>query len=163
MITILIIFGTICLIIVMSRKDKHDKVEDEASIAQLPSFTVQAKPMSTMSKIVNFSLTNTRLKSFSYSNNVVTITTEDGKCIKSPLCDLSVRFEKVNGLLCYTIKADGSKMSFYHTTNISGKEWDAINSTLCLAGTTWGRDNFSKATKYVGYVNMAIKAIKSLS
>lgn len=163
MITLFIIFAIIC-VIAMSKKDKHNKAEDEAAIVQLPSFSVQARPMSAMSKIANLAVTKSQLlHSFSYSNNLVTVTTEDGNCIKSSLSTLSVQFAKVNGLVNYTIKGAGRKMTFYQTTNITGKEWDAINSTLCLAGTTWGRDIFSKEAKYAGYVNIALKAIKALS
>ncbi|MBD5283644.1 MAG: hypothetical protein HDS31_03440 [Bacteroides sp.] len=147
-----------------SRKDKHNKVQDVALISQLPSFSIHAKPMSSFSKVLNFAVSkNYLLNSFSYSNGVITVVLENGSIFSSPLERLAVRFEKVSGDVFYKLQRDGQKIKFYKTTNISNKEWDAINSVLCLAGTTWGRDMFSKQAKYVGYANLALKAIKALS
>lgn len=163
MITLFIIFIIIC-VIMMSKKDKHDAAEDAVAISNLPSFTIHAKPMSTASKILNLAVMKSQLvRSFSYANEYVTIVMENGDRLHSSLGAMSVQFEKTNGMISYTVKGNGSKVSFYQTTNISNKEWDAINSVLCLAGTTWGRDIFSKEAKYAGYVNIALKAIKALS
>lgn len=88
---------------------------------------------------------------------------QNGTSITGPIRDLTAIFDKSNGLITYTVKCNGKQVSFYQTTNITNKEWDSINSVLCLAGTTRGRDIFSKETKYVGYINIALKAIKHLS
>lgn len=163
MITIFIIFAIIC-ILMASKKDKHNKAADAAALAQLPPFQVVAKPMSTASKIINLAVSKSQLlQFFSYSANTVTIQTQDGNWIKSSLGALSVQFVKDKGVVSYFLNSQGRKLKFYSTTNISNNEWDAINYTLCLAGTTYGRDIFSKEAKYAGYINMALKAIKHLT
>lgn len=163
MITLFMIFAFICIILAC-RKDKHNVEEDAVAISNLPSFTIQAKPMSTVSKIVNLAVVKSELlQSFSYFNGMVSIVMENGNRFNALLCEMSVQFDKYNGNVTYTIKGNGRKVTFYQTTNISNKEWDAINSVLCLAKNTWGRDIFSKEAKYAGYVNMALKAIKALS
>lgn len=163
MITLFIIFGIIC-IVMMSRKDKHNAEEDAIAISSLPSFKVEARSMSTLSKVLNLAIVKSELlQSFSYSNEIVSITMQNGKNLTGNLKDLSVQFEKPNGTITYVVKCEGKKVSFYQTSNITGKEWEAINSVLCLAGTTRGRDMFSKAAKYTGYLNVALKAIKALS
>lgn len=158
-----IIFMVVC-VIKMAQKDKHNEEEDANEISQLPSFHVEAKPMSTFSKVVNLAIIpKNLLQSFSYSNGSVSIATQSGQMIQSSLRDLFVDFEKANGNITYTIKCGRKKISFYQTTNISNQEWNAINSVLCLAGSTRGRNMFSKEAKYAGMINMALKAIKALS
>lgn len=163
MITLIIIILIICLICAF-KKDKHNKMEDDAAISRIPPFTVYARPMSAMSKFLNFAVSKSELlHSFSYSDGMVTIVMQNGQSLTYPLNLLSVRFDKCNGTVYYTLKSDRQKVSFYYTTNITNAEWDAINNVLCLAGTTYGRSIFSKQYKYLGYANTAIKAIKALS
>lgn len=163
MITLFLILCIIC-IIMMSKKDKHNVEEDAAAISGLPSFSITAKPMSAVSKIINLAVTKSELlKSFSYANERVTIVMENGNSLNALLSEMSVQFEKSQGIIIYTVKGNGRKVNFYYTTNISNKEWEAINSVLCLAATTHGRNIFFKETQYAGYINMALKAIKMLS
>lgn len=163
MITLFIIIVIVC-IIWGCKKDKHNVAEDATTLASIPSFTVTAKPMSTFSKVMNLAYDdNQLLQSFSYSNQLVVIRMKSGKTISCPLVNLSVAFQKQTGNIFYTVKGCGVKIDFYQTTNISDKEWDAINSILCLAGETYGRDMFSKTAKKLGYINLALKAIKAIS
>ncbi|MBD5250959.1 MAG: hypothetical protein HDS56_07280 [Barnesiella sp.] len=146
------------------KNDKHNVEEDNEAISQLPDFRVNAKEMSTFSKILNLAINKSELlQSFSYSNKYVTMKMQDGKVFSSQLKDMYVIFEKTNGVISYIINGNGKKISFYQTTNITDKEWNAINGVLCLAGTTRGRSLFSKETKYLGYINIALKAIKAIS
>lgn len=164
MFTLLIIIFIVWVVIVSCKKDKHNVAEDASKLASIPSFSVYAKPMDTFSKMMNLAYDkNQLLKSFSYSNREVVICMESGKTLSCLLANMYVEFQKSQGLICYTIKGNGEKLYFYQTTNVSDKEWDAINSILCLAGETYGRDMFSKAAKDLGYINMALKAIKLLS
>lgn len=164
MFTLLIILFVVIAIIKASKKDKHNVQEDLYAMARLPSFVINAKPMNTFSKIINLAVDKSELlKTFSYSNGRISIVTENGRILSAQLKDIFVDFDKQNGVITYTIKAPNQKIKFYKTTNISNMEWDAINSVLCLAGSTRGRNLFSKEAKYVGFVNVALKAINALS
>ena len=160
---------TLCIILFIVlifayRKDKHDHDADDDQLAQRPPFSIKAKPMSTISKLANLALLKSQLiDTFSYSNKSICIVMQNGKSISAPLKDIFVDFEKVRGIVEYKIKYNKQSVNFYKTTNISNKEWDAINSVLCLAGSTRGRSTFSKEAKYLGYVGTALKAIKALS
>lgn len=164
MITFLVIVLMIVAIVMSIKKDKHNVQEDLDAMAKLPSFVIYAKPMGTFSKIINFAVDKSELlKTFSYSDKAISITTEKGKILAAKLKDVFVDFDKFNGVIMYTVKAPNQKIKFYQTTNIPSKEWNAINSVLCLAGSTRGRSFVSKEAKYAGFVNAAIKAINSLS
>lgn len=146
------------------KKDKHDVEQDTEDLAKLPSFSIVAKPMSTFSKLVNLAINKGELlHSFSYSNASITIVLENGKTLSAPLRDLFVEFEKISGMLYYRVNSNCTKVKFYQTTNISNKEWEAISSVLCLAGSTRGRSMFSKEAKMLGLINVAAKAIKAIS
>lgn len=163
MVTFFVIFIIVACILA-ARKDKHNKEEDDLAIANLPSFSILAKPMSTFSKIINLAINKRQLlHSFSYTNGTVTLVTEDGRWLSSELSNLKVQFEKVNGIVSYSLTSKNQKMKFYQTTNITSQEWDAINGVLCLASTTWGRSIFSKQAKNLGRVITAMKFIKAIS
>ncbi|MBD5179651.1 MAG: hypothetical protein HDT00_08200, partial [Bacteroidales bacterium] len=133
-------------------------------ISKLPTFTVIAKPMGSLSKFLNLAFDKSELlHSFSYSDEAISITLENGKKLCAPLSETSVVFDKMNGVVIYKVQSGKSKLNFYQTTNISNSEWDAINSVLCLAGTTQGRSMFSKEAKAMGMINVALKAIKAIS
>lgn len=163
MITFLIIVLVLYLIF-GNKKDKHNPKKDAIALSKIPAFTVNAKPMGGFTKFLNLAYSSSQiLKRFSYSQERVEILLESGDCISADLAALSVVFEKTKGLVTYYVYYQKQKISFYQTTNISNKEWDAISSVLCLAGETQGRDIFSNFTKYSGYVSSAIKAINHLS
>ena len=164
MCTFCIFIFVIFAFIMSLKKDKHNEEEDNEAISQLPEFTINAAEMSTFSKILNLAINKSELlHTFSYSNKYVTMKMQDGKAFCSQLKDMYVIFEKTNGVIYYTITGNGKKIKFYQTTNITDKEWEAINGVLCLAGSTRGRSLFSTETKYLGYINIALKAIKAIS
>lgn len=160
----LIIIVCVVLVIFSSKKDKHNVEEDASALAKIPSFTVKAKPMSGFSKFLNLAYDDNQLiQTFSFSNQTVDIRMKGGKKMSANLSNVYVEFQKVNGLVYYKVKGNGVTLDFYQTTNITNKEWDAINGILCLAGETHGRDMFSKTAKRLGYINTALKAIKLIS
>lgn len=164
MFTLLIIVLMIICVIMASRKDKHNIREDEEALSRIPPFYVQAEEMGTFSKILNLAVDKSQLLAyFCYNNGGITVTTEDGNSIGGPLCGLFVDFQKLNGLISYTISGYGKSICFYQTTNISDKQWDAINAVLCLAGETRGKEIFSKSAKVAGGISTAIKAINFLN
>lgn len=143
------------------KKKKHNSLQDMENRNNFPDFVVVATPMSTFSKILNLAVDKRELlKSISYKKGLVTIKMENGKDFIGMLSDLHVDFAKNQGLISYNIKSVNDKVSFYQTTNISNKQWDVINSMLCLAGSTRGEDIFGTAYKQIGYVNTALKALK---
>lgn len=146
------------------KKDSHNRSREDATLDRLPSFTVHARPMSTFSKIMNLAASKGELlQTFSYSNRTVTIVTQDGKRLESPLASLKVRFEKYHGTVIYEIKSGSQKTSFYQTTNVTNSEWKAISNVLSLAGTTWGRDKARKKGLFSNYEDTTIKAINDIN
>ena len=113
MFTLLIIIVCIIAVIASAKKDKHNVQEDAETMASLPSFNVYAKPMNTLSKVVNMALDKSHLlKSFSYNNGSITVALEDGKTLSAPLSSLFVVFENVRGTITYKITGAGKKMTF---------------------------------------------------
>lgn len=163
MFTLLIIIIVVVGIISACTPDKHNAREDAYALAKIPPFQVRARPMSTAAKFLNLAYDNSQLLTyFVYQNGTVTIWTGDGRNFTAPLNSMYVEFQKLQGMICYKIKVYGTKFSFYQTTNITSAEWDAISSVLCLAGSTYGRDIFSKSYKNMSRVSAAINAISKL-
>lgn len=161
MVTFLIILLTIIAVCVASKKKKRDTQEDFNARVQYPNFTVKAKPMSTMSKVVNLAVNKSQLLDIiSYDKGNVYILMQDGKELIGELSKLFVEFSKSGGLIGYKVQSSTTKVQFYHTTNISSEEWELINGLLCLAGTTRGEYVFSKSYKNT---NTALKAYKIIS
>lgn len=162
MITLTIIFVVI-VIILSTRKDKHNRAADWGKIMSIPSFTIYARPMSSTSKILNMAWAPSNiLQTFCFDRGNVTIITESGKRIIAPLGALFVDFQDIKGMITYDVYYQGTKLSFYQTTNITKEEWHRISQVLCLAGQTRGMAIFGKAYNRTKKLNMFVKVINHL-
>lgn len=160
MITFIIIVSVIFIIVSMKKKT-HNSIGDMEARDNFPPFSITAPEMSTFSKIMNLAIDKSSLLHYiSYYNGLVEIRMKNGKGLVSKLSTLHVDFSKNQGLIVYYVKSPAGKVEFYQTTNITNKQWDVINSLLCLAGSTRGEEIFGSTYKKIGYVNMALKAIK---
>lgn len=163
MFTLLFIIIGVIVIIYASKPDKHNAQEDACALARIPAFQVRARPMSTAGKLWNLAFDNSQLLNyFAYQNGSVTIWTGDGSNFCAPLNTMYVEFQQSPGMITYKVKVYGRKFSFYQTSNITDVEWDAISSVLCLAGSTYGREIFSKSYKNMSRVSAAINAVSKL-
>lgn len=139
--------------------------EDRLAISKLPQVNIVGKQMSSFTRFMNLAYGKSSvLKRFNYNAGIVTFQMESGKSITSPLSDLTVRFDKTEGILYFEIKnSKRQKIKFHKTSNFTNDQWDVIINILCLCPNTYGKDLFGKTSKTLGNINTVLKIIKHLN
>ena len=143
------------------KKDKHNVYADEKKIMSIPAFSVQAKPMSTVSRVLNLAFSDkNNLDYFSFTpNGYVVLRMANGNVMSDHLRNMHVDFVKYHGMIQYEVKGGGKKFSFMKINNFSDNEWDAISGVLVLAGSTRGKDIFGRKYKSMEFISKAIRLI----
>ena len=143
------------------KKDKHNAKADAEKMMSIPAFSVKAKPMSTVSRVLNLAFSDkNNLDYFSFTpNGYVVIRMANGNVMSDYLRNMHVDFVKYHGMIQYEVKGGGKKFSFMKISNLSDNEWDAISGVLVLAGSTRGKEIFGRKYKNMEFISKAIRLI----